>query len=61
MSDHFEVSEGIWLLRTIRFEEFDINALTKEGQSRKIRDTPIEILEASVNDVNDGVFNLTVA
>jgi len=60
LSDYREVSKGIWLPRAIRFEEYDINAPTSEGRRRKIRDTPIEILKATVNDVDDDAFQYSV-
>jgi len=56
---YHEVSEGIWMPRTIRCEEYDFTTPTKEGPCRKVRDTPIEILEVSVNAVDDGAFQYT--
>lgn len=51
-----EVGEGVWMPSWIRFVQFDFTAATAQGRKRKVRDTPIEILGISVNDVDNGVF-----
>jgi hypothetical protein len=59
LAGYHATSEGIWMPTTIHFEQFDTTAPTKEGRCRKIRDTSIQILEVSANDVEDSAFQYT--
>jgi hypothetical protein len=53
---HKEDQPGIWMPRWIRNVQFDFAARTEEARHRKIIDGVISLIEVSINDVDDGVF-----
>ena len=56
LSDHREVAAGIWFPTRIRNIQYDYNAPTTDSRAKKLKDTVLQVLEVSVNDVDDSAF-----
>jgi hypothetical protein len=59
LSDHQEVTDGIWLPKKLRNIQYDFAAQTKEGQKRKVIDGYFDVIEIEVNSLTESDFDFT--